>query len=345
MVSQITWEAMRAVCRALICVAFAVTGCAILPNAADAADIEHVSFASITPLGPLTISRKLEAGKTHVVVTADIYLPDGAAKPMPAMLVMHGSGGMEYDGEDVRAWAARLNSWGVAALVIDSFTPRGVNETYTSQGRVPEWANLADAFEGLKLLASDSRFDRGHIGVMGFSRGGQVAAWTALESLRKGLIDDDLHFAVHIPFYAYCGTAYQDQATDKMPMLFLHGEADNYTPIPPCRDYADWFRSMGNAVIFVGYPHAYHDFDRPSGSVTFDRRAEVYADCDVRYDIPAGRYLRVNHDDHPTQDRAEIAAYLKSCMTHGANVGPDPAARDDAIGRVHAFLVENLRAH
>ena len=53
-------------------------------------------------------------------------------------------------------------------------------------------ANLADALAALKLLATHPRIDPARIGVMGFSRGGQVALYSSLEPLRRGVIDGDL---------------------------------------------------------------------------------------------------------------------------------------------------------
>ena len=32
-------------------------------------------------------------------------------------------------------------------------------------------------------------------------------------------------------------------------MLFLHGTADDYTPIQPCQDYADKIRAAGTPVF------------------------------------------------------------------------------------------------
>jgi hypothetical protein len=37
-------------------------------------------------------------------------------------------------------WARRLNAWHIAALVIDSFSPRRVTKTVTDQSRLPVWA-------------------------------------------------------------------------------------------------------------------------------------------------------------------------------------------------------------
>jgi hypothetical protein len=52
---------------------------------------------------------------------AELYLP--AATPPPgAIVILHGCDGV---GPHYRQWARRLTEWGYAALLIDSFGPRG----------------------------------------------------------------------------------------------------------------------------------------------------------------------------------------------------------------------------
>ena len=79
----------------------------------------------------------------------------------------------------------------------------------------------------------------------------------------------------------------------------LHGESDDWTPIAPCRAWAD---GNGNRVQLVAYPGAYHDFDGPDVAL-HTRRAAFSADG--------------------------------SGVVHQ---GSDPAARADALRRVPAFI-------
>lgn len=92
--------------------------------------------------------------------------------------------------------------------MVDSFTPRNVRETATDQARLPTAANVADALAALRLLATHPRIDPDRIGIIGFSKGGQVALYTALEPFRRAVIDDDRRFAAHVALYPYCSDWY-----------------------------------------------------------------------------------------------------------------------------------------
>jgi hypothetical protein len=69
--------------------------------------------------------------------------------------------------------------------------------------------------------------------------------------VRKSVVTDDLKFALHVVFYGPATVQYRDRATDQSPMMFLHGEADNYVVIGPTREFADWAQSQGNPVSFI----------------------------------------------------------------------------------------------
>ena len=99
-------------------------------------------------------------------------------------------------------------------------------------------ANVADALAALKLLSTHPRIDPRRIGVLGLSKGGQVARYTELEPFRQAVIGDDTRFALHVAFYPYCSDWYMSERITKAPMLLLLGGKDNYTPASPCRDYA-----------------------------------------------------------------------------------------------------------
>ncbi len=311
-----------------------------LPSGARAQ--EKISIPSITPA---SLAGFLHREGQPAIVTGELYLPAQARAPMPVLVLKHGSGGLGgANGVAIRQWAAFVASWGVATLVVDSFGPRGISNTGENQGQLSSWADVADAFSALKVLGADPRFDRARIGIMGWSRGGSVALETALETLRTRIIADDLKFAAHVVFYGAASFQYRDRATDRAPMLFFHGEADNYVPVGPTREFADWAQSMGNPVTFVAYPGAYHDFDVEGGFHGFARSLEVGAHCDLVMDVTNGHVLRMDHKDNPGASLEAVRGYFRSCVTRGANLAYNAAARADAAEKLHAFLRQYLGA-
>ena len=111
-------------------------------------------------------------------------------------------------------WADHFNDIGVAAFVVDSFAPRNIRETATDQTQLSTAANVADALAALRLLATHPKLDAKRIGVIGFSKGGQVALYTALEPFRRAIITDETRFAAHAPLYPACNSwQVSDQVT------------------------------------------------------------------------------------------------------------------------------------
>jgi dienelactone hydrolase len=297
---------------------------------------QKISIPSVTPASLFPL---LHHETTPTTVTGELYLPPKASGPVPAMVLKHGSGGLEGPtGTNIRKWAGTITSWGIAAFVVDSFGPRGIKETGSNQGQLSAWADVADSLAALKVLAADPRIDKNRIGIVGWSRGGEPAFDTALETVRKSIITDDLKFALHIVFYGPATVQYRDRATDKSPMMFLHGEADNYVIIGPTREFADWVQSQGNPVSFISYPKTYHDFDVQGQFQGFAKTVEVSAKCDLVIDLSNGHILRMNHADNPKVAPDEARAYLKTCVTRGANLAYNAAARADAVEKIHGFL-------
>src|SRR5258708_3798296 len=65
-------------------------------------------------------------------LTGRLALPQGPG-PFPAMIVLHGCNGLS---QQVTDWAVRLTGWGYAALVLDSFGPRGAGDICRASGAI-----------------------------------------------------------------------------------------------------------------------------------------------------------------------------------------------------------------
>lgn len=295
----------------------------------------RIEYASVTPTGPSELVRGAAAATT---VGGTLVLPVGSAERTPAMVIAHGSGGILAGREN--AWAARLNGLGIATFVIDSFAPRGLTSTARDQSRLSTMANLADALAALKLLATHPRIDPARIGVMGFSRGGQVALYSSLEPLRRGVIAGDLGFAAHVALYPSCSIPYRARQVSRAPILMLLGGADDYTPAAACRDYAAWFSAKGAPVRAITYDGAHHDFDIPEAP-RFVQSLQSARDCKAEVDVESGTVRRLDTAE-ALRDPAAISAYFRGCMQRGATMGGDPAALARAEQDVAAFLRETL---
>jgi dienelactone hydrolase len=301
------------------------------PPVQDLADgrTGKIYFESVTPTGFFRLAKRQATQKT--VIFGTLQVPKKATGPVPAMVIAHGSAGVA-DRESW--WADHLNDIGVAAFIVDSFTPRNIRDTATDQTQLSTAANVADAFTALKLLATHPKIDRSRIGVIGFSKGGQVALWTEFEPYRHAVIEDQTKFAAHVPLYPPCNGWQVTEHLTGGPILMLLGGRDDLTPAAPCREYGQWFKSKGVDVTTVVYENAYHDFDssRPpvrAKNVVTGRNCTMLVDLD-RFAVT----IRATGEDITRT----AASYERSCQERGAMVGGDSEGRKKSPEDVKAFL-------
>jgi dienelactone hydrolase len=234
------------------------------PRAAAAA--ERVEFESARyQMGPLQKRLALERREPLYQPTPDkvigyLMKPEGAG-PFPAIVHLHGCGGLPDSaktGAMRHFWSERLVSWGYVVLVVDSFTPRGINNTCSG-----EYApRVADAIGARAWLARQAFVDPDRIAVIGFSAGG-IAALSLAEAREFELFEGGPahRFRAAVAYYPFCN------AIDAMsiPTLILIGELDDWTPAANCRRMAARQVARGLVKLIV-YPGAYHVFDAPAPS-------------------------------------------------------------------------------
>jgi len=296
-------------------------------------------FPSWTPKTLGELMKGNEGGET-VSVPGHLFLPQGADKA-PAVVLMHGSGGIYRAMLDF--WPRQFNAAGIAVLSVDSFGARGVKSTAEDQSLLPFAADSADAFAALRLLATHPRIDSKRIAIMGFSRGGITTWRAAVERIaRSQKLPDGLRFAAFIPVYSGGCTgglrlAVKPGVFSTAPMLWIHGESDDYTTIAGCREYADRIAKAGTPVEFLALEGTYHKFDAED-QVHFYGRGLVKAldNCPLEMDINDFAYY-----DRFTGQRLQGEAFqaaAKACMSRGATLEGNPRSRDKAAKAAVEFL-------
>src|ERR1043166_1515289 len=97
--------------------------------------------------------------------------PDGAG-PFPAVVLMHGCHGISRSTHD---WARWFRERGYVALIVDSWTPRGIKDGCVPGPDVPSTERFNDAVGALRWLHSRPYVDPRRVGVVGWSNGGVFA--------------------------------------------------------------------------------------------------------------------------------------------------------------------------
>jgi dienelactone hydrolase len=298
------------------------------------------AFASSNPktLADLLKDKSLSEPAT---AWGHLFLPPGSGK-VPAIVLLHGSGGISSS--TLEFWPQQFNKAGYAVMAMDIFGPRGVQSTADDQSQVPFGADVSDAFAALQLLATHPRIDAKQIAVMGFSRGG-IATWrTGVERIVAAQkLPGGLRFAAHVPVYSGgCVGPFRlivkPGVFDSTPMLWIHGTADDYTPIGPCQDYAERIGKAGTPVEFVAIDGARHKFDADNGQRINVRGAQRTKDaCPVEVDIDT-LYAYNRFTNQRLQGPAYAEALKTECSAIGATVEGDRAARDKAAQAALGFF-------
>ena len=298
---------------------------------AQTARVEIHPFASTTLKDPEFLSGG--GGGKEVTIAGELRLPKGSGDKVPAVILLHGSGGLGGTISPVDEWSRELNQLGIAAFAVDSFSGRGIISTQEDQTQLGRLAMVVDAYRALELLANDIRIDPTRIAVMGFSRGGQSALYSAMTRLyqAKGP-SNNLRFAAHIAFYPDCMTTYRnDTEVNGVPIRILHGTLDDYNPIAPCRDYVGRLVSADRDAKLIEFPDGPHVFDGPAlktpvvlKNATTNRRCRMAEGSD-------SQILNI-------ATKAPFS-YSDACVEKG----PTIAFNEESYRQAHAFMRQFLK--
>jgi dienelactone hydrolase len=265
-----------------------------------------------------------------------LYLPVAAGAKAPAVVVVHGSGGVRNQNQGY--WGRELSAFGFAVLAPDSFTTRGIASTVDDQSRLGTLQMVRDAFGALAFLARHPAVDGARVAIMGMSKGGSVVLSAADERIHK-----NAGFAAFIPLYPGCTIQYRNPRI-KGPLLALIGAEDDYTGVKSCADYVERIRAAGGSADLKIYPDARHGFDGDtSARSVWLGNAQNYRDC-VIYLEDDGRAIEAKSGE--TLDfanpRRVVEQLGRTCLKWGATVGANGRAKLQATEDVKAFLKARL---
>ncbi|MBC7455800.1 MAG: dienelactone hydrolase family protein [Massilia sp.] len=234
-----------------------------------------------------------------IKITGKLYLPDSVYSPSPVAVLMHGCSGI-YSYSDpargiavlYREWATRLNNAGYAALLIDSFTPRNVNQNQCDNGTVGVSEindRPFDAYAAQKYLSQQRTIDAARIVLIGWSHG----ASSTLATLSDTMVNPgEKPYKAGYAFYPGCGlfNAFGGISTSTykpyVPLTILHGDADPLYQSGYCQQRIDKAMILGvNIFSMTVFSGAQHSFDMARSAVSpwtvYDLNAKVSADSMV----------------------------------------------------------------
>jgi dienelactone hydrolase len=288
--------------------------------------VEVIPFESLSA----TTRQALTGGKgaKPVTIAGVLRLPRPGPERVPVVVLMHGSGGINARQE---RWVQELNAAGIATFDVDSFSGRGIQNTVADQAQLSTQAMMIDAFRALALLRAHPRVDSDRIAILGASKGGMAALYSATERFRKMYAPDGASFAVHVGLYAACNVAYrEDDKVGKKPIRLFHGAADDWVLAAPCRDYVARLRKVGADVTLTEFDGAHHAYDTTTLTAPVKLpRAQTARKCT----------MRENGDGEIVDARSgEIWSPESPCVELGTTVAYDPVATEATVRAVKEIV-------
>lgn len=202
----------------------------------------------------------VEQGGRTIQLSAQLFRPGQPTGSLPAVALFHGCGG---PGQNTARMAGLLASWGYAALVVDSFSARGLKDVcgrnWPTQAAAEARAGDIDA--ALAWLAQQPGIDARRLAYMGYSYGGGVALLRAL----SGNPDNRSPPVARAVVLVYPDCALADPLGPRLavrqPTLLAIGALDDWTPVSQCRALLERVVRGQELVETKVYPGAHHSFD------------------------------------------------------------------------------------
>ena len=265
----------------------------------------------------------------EITVDAELYLPEGTG-PFGCVIALHGSMGWASHHQD------HVNGWldaGLAVCKVNSFLSRSIDSTVDDQLSVTHAMMLVDAFRIRSLLEQDPRI--GKIGISGWSLGGTVALYSAWSPITDLL---GTPFDAHLPFYPAAHLRPEIQEWSNSPILILHGDADDWTPL---HFVESLLPQLPNATLHV-YQGGQHSFDSELDYTHLPKAVHLKrrtARIDTKGNMSGELFLGIRL---PLNQRWQRRWVIRILRIRGAHVEGNPAARSDAMLRGKEFFIRQL---
>jgi len=290
--------------------------------------VERLQVQSCSPFEIYHILNSLE-NAPKITVEAELFLPQGEG-PFGCVIALHGSMGWAQHHQD------HINIWvkaGIAVCKVNSFSSRSIDSTVNDQLTVTHAMMIVDAFRIRQVLEQDPRI--GKIGVSGWSLGGTVALYSAWSPIIEIL---GKPFDAHLPFYPAAHLRPEVKDWSNAPMLILHGDVDDWTPI---HFVESLLAQLPNTELQV-YAGAHHSFDSEKEFTRLPKAVHLKK-----------RTARINKNGYvsgklflgirwPLNERWQRRWIIRILRNRGAHVEGHPTARSDALVRAKDFLTKQL---
>jgi dienelactone hydrolase len=314
----------------------AVSATTTLANAVTLTDLSggqtgRIEFKSITSPNRWEYARLNLQNTKQATIFADLLMPKNmGANKVPAVVLSHGSGGVESNMQDV--WVKELNAAGYAVFIPDSYKPRGVSETNSNQEAVPYPAHVADTLNALMMLATHPQIDKSKIYNMGFSRGGSTVFDTAWPMWQRPVNTGEVKFAGHIAWYpGNCNLRYRtddvEQATAPIFVLLADKEFEEAQDVSVCRRWYDELAAKGNKITYKEYKGARHGFDGLNFTYRVNPRTSSGRKCDMEIYMTTAQGSGVGKNGFDFKLKKEIKSFqdfndsAKACLENGTVPG------------------------
>ena len=245
-------------------------------------------------------------------VPGEFGRPAGSTAPKtPAVLILHGSGGVDGRGA---FYAQALQDAGIATLEITMFPPGG-------RPRAGTQATMPHAAAALTWLAAQPTVDGQRLGVMGFSWGGIMSVMLASDLVQERLGKAVPTPAAFAPFYPVCSLLVRSMVRPQSPFYNAHTRM-----------------RAAPMLIYVGTRDDYEEGERPCDAPIAMWPAAAREHVSVRY-IEGATHM-FDSQKAATQFYDEYARAGRGGMVSAV---PSPKDAADARQAVVSFFVKYLK--
>ena len=298
-------------------------------------EIQEIEFKS---LNPRQYEDVINEKWREITVKGKLFVPNNPSSPKaPAMIVLHGSGGIS-DGREL-TYGEKFNSLGMYALVIDSYLSRGVDKMPYARRlfEISTFAQASDAIAGLNHLANFPTIDDSKIGVIGFSFGGVTSYHLNLENITSKISKTKNKFAANINFYGPCQFNFETPKLTSVPFLYVGGEKDEALDLELCRKQFNSLNKNDVNSKFATIPDAHHAWEVNS-PLTYQRTPNL-RDCHTIY-TEKGLMLTIRNDGVMAPFSPDKPAGFGGCIKPGYTIGKNTLAEKTADDYIKNFLLE-----